>query len=439
MEGTKNINKKLLITIFTFLFLIRFIFSVYPQATSPQNNAASSLESNSIIQWIINSSVSGYSTAGQYLANFLSINGVPSDVWPIIVFLMTTLFFIGIYTFIFEIFVRRIGSNEETTTMKKAKILFIFALSLFSAISIGYAIPFLFSLYGFVLLIVLLIVLFFFGRAIVSYGKIFHHSVDLFAAQVKKSLIEAEKAAKDLPKEEANLITEGIKKIEDPYNAAENALKDAENKFENALNIIINEHEEFINSLINDYNKFLNSGIAASWSPNDRDLVTKLIGESKNKIYTNEEEVRKILNNPDKRNIQNIQQIKSIRQLRDDISNYIQGLGLNDVQKQELQNILQKDYQDTIKKYEYKISSEINESINKYREAENALGTLQVYEKLLDKPVLKIRRSLGVYGDEKVELAMLSKLEESKKGIEILKNLVNERIQSIEKFRATIS
>jgi len=44
--------------------------------------------------------------------------------------------------------------------MRKAKILFIFTLSLFSAIAIGFAIPFLFNLYGFILLIILLIALF---------------------------------------------------------------------------------------------------------------------------------------------------------------------------------------------------------------------------------------------------------------------------------------
>jgi len=57
MGGTKNINKKLLIAIFTALFLIGFIYSIYSQATSAQNNAVSSLGSNSIIQEIINSSI----------------------------------------------------------------------------------------------------------------------------------------------------------------------------------------------------------------------------------------------------------------------------------------------------------------------------------------------------------------------------------------------
>jgi len=419
MEGTKNINKKLLITIFTFLFLIRFIFSVYPQATSPQNNAASSLESNSIIQWIINSSVSGYSTAGQYLANFLSINGVPSDVWTIIVFLMTTLFFIGIYTFIFEIFVKKIGSNEETTTMKKAKILFIFSLSLFSAISIGYAIPFLFSLYGFVLLIVLLIVLFFFGRAIVSYGKIFHHSVDLFAAQVKKSLIEAENAAKDLPEAEAKPIIEGIEKIRGIYDQAKNASEDAEKKFKDALNIIINEHEEFINSLNNllDYYNYL---------PRDKhNELESFINQSKNKIDTNKKELEKILRDqqPD------IQQIQSIRKLTDEILSEIhQKLGLDD-KDQKVQQIL-KNANNILSK-----TSEINDAIKKYREAENKLGELHSYEEALNGDiVLKIRKPLGVYGNRKKELAMLSALDNSREGIERMEKSVNATINLLEQL-----
>jgi len=419
MEGTKNINKKLLITIFTFLFLIRFIFSVYPQATSPQNNAASSLESNSIIQWIINSSVSGYSTAGQYLANFLSINGVPSDVWTIIVFLMTTLFFIGIYTFIFEIFVRRIGSNEETTTMKKAKILFIFSLSLFSAISIGYAIPFLFSLYGFVLLIVLLIVLFFFGRAIVSYGKIFHHSVDLFAAQVKKSLIEAENAAKDLPEAEAKPIIEGIEKIRGIYDQAKNASEDAEKKFKDALSTIKKEHEEFINSLNNllDYYNYL---------PRDKhNELESFINQSKNKIDTNKKELEKILRDqqPD------IQQIQSIRKLTDEILSEIhQKLGLDD-KDQKVQQIL-KNANNILSK-----TSEINDAIKKYREAENKLGELHSYEEVLNGDiVLKIRKPLGVYGDRKKELAMLSALDNSREGIERMEKSVNATINLLEQL-----
>ena len=408
-----------LITIFTFLFLIRFIFSVYPQATSPQNNAASSLESNSIIQWIINSSVSGYSTAGQYLANFLSINGVPSDVWTIIVFLMTTLFFIGIYTFIFEIFVRRIGSNEETTTMKKAKILFIFSLSLFSAISIGYAIPFLFSLYGFVLLIVLLIVLFFFGRAIVSYGKIFHHSVDLFAAQVKKSLIEAENAAKDLPEAEAKPIIEGIEKIRGIYDQAKNASEDAEKKFKDALSTIKKEHEEFINSLNNllDYYNYL---------PRDKhNELESFINQSKNKIDTNKKELEKILRDqqPD------IQQIQSIRKLTDEILSEIhQKLGLDD-KDQKVQQIL-KNANNILSK-----TSEINDAIKKYREAENKLGELHSYEEALNGDiVLKIRKPLGVYGNRKKELAMLSALDNSREGIERMEKSVNATINLLEQL-----
>ncbi|PVU69880.1 hypothetical protein DDW05_03240, partial [Candidatus Nanobsidianus stetteri] len=115
MEGIKNINKKLRISIFTALFLIGFIYSVYSQTTSGQNNAVSSLESNLIIQEIINSSINGYSTAGQYLANFLSINNVPTYVWSIIIFLITILFFIAIYVYLFEIFIQRAKITESET------------------------------------------------------------------------------------------------------------------------------------------------------------------------------------------------------------------------------------------------------------------------------------------------------------------------------------
>jgi len=411
MEGTKNINKKLLITIFTFLFPIRFIFSVYPQATSPQNNAASSLESNYIIQWIINSSVSGYSTAGQYLANFLSINGVPSDVWPIIVFLMTTLFFIGIYTFLFEIFAQRIGSKEETTTMKKAKILFIFALSLFSAISIGYAIPFLFSLYGFVLLIVLLIVLFFFGRAIVSYGKSFHHSIKSLEKELKNKKNEGE-----LSEEEAKPIIEGIEMIWGIYNEAERTSEDADGKFKNALDTIIKEHEAFISSL----NDLLNNVFLTQ---DKRKELESFINQSKNKIDTNKKELEKILGGqqPD------IQQIQPITKLTADISNEIHKLGLDGDQKAQqtlgnINNILSK------------ISSEIDEAIKAYKKPRDNLLKLHSYKNLLNNTELKVRQILQVHGDRKKELAMLSELNELREGIEEMEKSVNKRIYLLEQL-----
>ncbi|MFZ8856500.1 MAG: hypothetical protein ACO2OX_04940, partial [Candidatus Nanopusillus sp.] len=99
MGGINNINKKLLISIFTVLSLIKFTYLVYSADTSSQNAAISSLGSNSIVQWIISSSTNGYSAAAQYLTNFLSIGGVPSHIWAFIIFLIVILFFIAVYSF----------------------------------------------------------------------------------------------------------------------------------------------------------------------------------------------------------------------------------------------------------------------------------------------------------------------------------------------------
>jgi len=420
MEGTKNINKKLLITIFTFLFLIGFIYSVYPQATSPQNNAASSLESNSIIQWIVNSSANGYSTAAQYLVNFLSIKGVPNKVWVIIIFLMTTLFFIGIYAYIFEIFVQKIQGNgkSESDTMKKAKILFIFALSVFSAMSIGFAIPFLFSLYGFILLIVLLIVLFFFGRAIISYGRIFHYSVDRLADEVKRDLTDVGNKASNLPipKEEAARIKQGIEDAKSIVNEAESAFRDANKKFENALSTIIHENEEFINSLIKDYNDYLNNYGYQLKSKDDLENLIRNLEKKRDSLRSD------------------TQNIQSIRQLYDDISEEIRNLGLDDNNKEALQNILGKVYGTTLSKYQQKVLSEINEAISAYEEVGDKLDTFYTYEEKLKGYIGGFRGLLRTYGDKQYESAMLSRLEKSKEKIDGIERTVNERINFLKKL-----
>jgi len=418
MEGTKNINKKLLITIFTALFLIGFIYSVYSQTTSAQNNAVSSLDSNSIIQGIITSSANGYSTVAQYLANFLSIKGVPTYVWTIITFLMATLFFIAIYTYLFEIFVQRTGISESET-MKKSKILLIFTLSLFSAISIGFAIPFLFNLYGFILLILLLIALFFFGRATVSYGRSFHHSIKSFAANVEKDLVEAERelkgARRNLSEEEARYLTEGIEKIHNDLGNVQTKLSNAETKFQNTLSSLILVYRPFIDSLINDCKSYLNI--------HKNRLQPNQINELENFIK-NLEHKRDSLH-PD------IQHIPSIRQLHDNILREIQGLGLDDRDKQELQDILNRTYHNTLS--QHRILSEIQDALNEYNNVKISLMKFYQYEDAFKRDIsLRFRQILRAPDSRKYEIGILSALDKSKNEIERIKNLVNERIQFLE-------
>jgi hypothetical protein len=418
MKGTKNINKKLLITIFTTPFLIGFIYSVYSQAISTQNNAVSSLESNSIIQWIITSSANGYSTVAQYLANFLSIKGVPTYVWTIITFLMATLFFIAIYTYLFEIFIQRTGISESET-MRKAKILFILTLSIFSAIAIGFAIPFLFNLYGFVLLIFLLIALFFFGRATVSYGKSFHHAAKSFAANVEKDLVEAERelkgAKRNLSEEEARYLTEGIEKIHNDLGNVLTKFNNAETKFRNTLSSLIHAYRSFINNLINDCNSYLNI--------HRNRLQPNQINELENFIK-NLEHKRDSLH-------PNIQYIPSIRQLHDDILREIQGLGLDDRDKRELQNILSRNYHNTFSQHQ--ILSEIQDALNEYNNVKISLIKFYQYEDAFKRDIsLRFRQFLHAPGHRKYEIGILSALDKSKKDIRRIENLVNERIRFLE-------
>jgi len=453
MEGTKNINKKLLITIFTALFLIGSVYSVYSQATSAQNNAVSSLESNSIIQEIISSSANGYSNAGQYLANFLSIKGVPTYVWTIITFLMATLFFVAIYTFLFEIFVQKIQGTgiSENETMKKAKILFIFTLSVFSALAIGYAIPFLFNLYGIILLILLLIALFFFGRATISYGKSFHYATKSLEANVKKDFINVEKALKEaeiyLPEGYAKSLTEGIEKISSIYDEAENARKAAEEKFRNILSKLIDPYEAFINSLINGYNNFLNKNKKENRLTNDEiQIIKNFIKQLKDKMDTDKQKLQDIknkLNNildiqhPDIQQIQSI--IRSIRDLLDEMLRETQGLiagfNLNNKVKQELQNILYNAHDKTLSKYQNQILSEIEDAINEYEKARVKLNTLYSYEKGLNDIGLRVRKFLGAHGNRKPEIAMSYELKNLENDIERSRYLVNQRINFLKNLK----
>ena len=416
MGGTKNINKTLLIAIFTTLFLIGFIYSIYSQATSTQNNTAiSSLESNFIIQEIINSSINGYSTAGQSLASFLSINVIPSYVWTIMIFLMTTLFFIGIYTFLFEIFIQKAGIKEkENETMRKAKILFIFTLSVFSALAIGFAIPFLFNLYGFILLIFLLIALFFFGRATISYGRSFHHAAKSLATNVERDLVSAERELKEakryLSTEEANQITKGIDKIFSIYNEADNDRKNAEIKFQNALST----YKSFINDLIS-YLKKLKKSKKLKGNNQLQQEINNFIGE-----------LRKINNSLDPKNIQTV---PSISGFHSKILSEVNNLSLNQQDKKNLIILLNRKYNT----FRQTIISEIQEAIKAYSNAGVKLKKLYSYENALKNDIgLRFRSFFHAPGSKKGEVAILSTLNNLKNDITNDERLINSRIQFLQ-------
>jgi F0F1-type ATP synthase membrane subunit b/b' len=418
MKGINNIKKRILITIFTFLFLIRFIYSEYPIGISPQNNAVSSLGSNSIIQWIINSSVNGYSTVAQYIANFISIKGISTHDWAIITFLMTTLLFIAVYLYIFEIFTQKVFTQKgisESKTMQKAKILFVFALSVFSAIAIGYAIPFLFSLYGFILLILLLIALFFFGRATISYGKSFYYSIKSFEANVENDLstIEKElnKTKASLSSQEANYLKEGAKKASSIYyNIVKKALDDAENKLRNTLTDLISIYQSFIENLINQYNKKFGNLI----KPNSE--LQKFIDFLEDK--------KKSLH-PD------MNPFPSLKSLYNDISKQIPRLNIGDDVKRELIKILDEEYDKTIPQ----ISSKIDNAKKAYDGVEASLQTFKGFGNIFKKDFeARFRYSLGAPGNKAYKIGILSGLDQLEEHIREAETTVKQVKEFLDKL-----
>ena len=426
MGDTKNTNKKLLIAIFTALFLIGFIYSVYSQATSAQNNAVSSLESNSIIQELINSSISGYSSAGQYLASFLSINVLPSYVWTIIIFLITTLFFVAIYLFLFEIFMQK-ANITQNETIRKSKILFVFALSIFSAIAIGYAIPFLLNLYGFILLILVLIALFFFGRAVISYGKSFQHSIRSFAANIEKDFLKAEKELKkerkNLSKQDVKFLEEGREKVHKELESINNQLNTADTKFETTLSELEHAYKDFINNFINKFNSYFKN---KNLSPGQITEKNKFINNLGQKIRdTNRSE---ILNNE-----------KSPKKLFNEILNQIDSLSKDfDDYKLELKKRLNESYNKIFlssNSPHNQVFKDMQDTINEYRKVKALLSNFYKFEDAFKRDIdLRFKHFLGAPDNRKYDIGILSALNKSEKDIKEIEKLVDGRIQLLEKL-----
>jgi len=425
MGGTKSINKKLLIAIFNIPFLIGFIYSVYSQATSAQNNAVSSLESNSIIQEIINSSINGYSSAGQYLSNFLSINVLPSYVWTIIIFLMTTLLFVAIYIFLFEIFMQK-ANITQNETIRKSKILFVFALSIFSAIAIGYAIPFLLNLYGLILLILVLIALFFFGRAVISYGKSFQHSIRSFAANIEKDFLKAEKELKkkrkDLSQQDVKFLEEGRGKVHNELKKINNQLNTADTKFETTLSELEHAYKDFINDFINKFNTYFRRKKLSPDQINEKDKFIKNLGE---KIRdTNRSE---ILNNN-----------KSPKVLFNEILDEIDNLKNFNDHKLKLKSLLNESYNEIFhssNSQHNQVFKDMQDTINEYRKVKALLSNFYQFEDAFKSDInLRFEKFLGAPDNRKYDIGILSALNKSEKDIKEIEKLVDGRIQLLEKL-----
>jgi len=416
MGGINNINKKLLISIFTVLSLIKFTYLVYSADTSSQNAAISSLGSNSIVQWIISSSTNGYSAAAQYLTNFLSIGEIPPNIWAFIIFLIVILFFIAVYSFLFEVFMQRAGITESDT-IRKSKILIIFTLSIFSAIAIGYAIPFLLNLYGFILLVFSLVALFFLGRATISYGKSFYHSAKTFAANVQKDLLTIEKKLKkiekDLSNKEREHLMEEINKIHGEFIKVRDALKDADNHFDTALQNLVNKYKSFINNLIAEYRNYLN--IHTNLNQDQKDELNTLIrnlGSKRDNLHPNN--------------------LPTPKELYNDISKKINGLQrFNDNQKHELTNILKTTHNNIIND----IHKEIQEAINKYESAKALLIKFYQYELIFKGDInLTLRRLLNVPGHRKGDVTISSALNILKTRIVDAERSIDNKITFLKRF-----
>jgi len=416
MGGINNINKKLLISIFTVLSLIRFTYLVYSANTSSQNTTISSLDQNPLVQQIIPSLANGYLAAVQYLTNFLSIGEIPPNIWAFIIFLIVILFFIAVYSFLFEVFMQRVGITESDT-IRKSKILFTFTLSIFSAIAIGYAIPFLLSLYGFILLIFSLIALFFLGRATISYGKSFYHSAKTFAANVQKDLLTIEKKLKkiekDLSNKEREHLMEEINKIHGEFIKVRDALKDADNHFDTALQNLVNKYKSFINNLIAEYRNYLN--IHTNLNQDQKDELNTLIrnlGSKRDNLHPNN--------------------LPTPKELYNDISKKINGLQrFNDNQKHELTNILKTTHNNIIND----IHKEIQEAINKYESAKALLIKFYQYELIFKGDInLTLRRLLNVPGHRKGDVTISSALNILKTRIVDAERSIDNKITFLKRF-----
>jgi len=315
----------------------------------------------------------------------------------------------------------------QNETIRKSKILFIFVLSVFSAIAIGYAIPFLLNLYGLILLILVIIALFFFGRAIISYGRSFHYATKSFEVNTKKDLLELERELKkktkegELSKEEANQIEEGLKKIDRIYTEADNAFKAADEKFQNILSTLIIKYEEFIDRLINGFENYLNTS-RNKWQKNQIDTLENFIGYLKNKKEEYKRELKSELYSSN----------LDINKIRFTLKEFPGRLSLllnkdynnkplyDDNIKQQLRNILDNAYYDTLSK----LKSEIESAINEYITAEAKLKNLYGLEKSLNDIELKVRQLLRVHGDRKDEIAISYALKDLKENIERMKNSI---------------
>jgi chromosome segregation ATPase len=286
--------------------------------------------------------------------------------------------------------------------------LLIFALSVFSAIAIGYAIPFLFNLYGFILLILILIALFFFGRAAISYGKSFHYSIKSFEDNVKNDLLKIENTLKDAEKNLSAKEKEDIRKAEQAansiYNDAITALKDAEKEFHNILSNFMDEYEKFTTSLIYGYKGYLKDK-KDNLSDAQKDALKKFIDNLMDRISKDKQEFENTLKekNPD------INKIPSIRQLHDYILREIWNLSVDYQHKQELGNILENAYNNSRSQYK-QILDKIPEVIKALSSAKARLESLSSYEKSFNDIGLKVSKFLGVDGNKKYKVGFLNAL-----------------------------
>ena len=322
---------------------------------------------------------------------------------------------------------QKVGIKEkENETMKKSIILFIFALSIFSALSIGFAIPFLLNLYGFILLILVLIALFFFGRAIISYGKSFHHSIRSFEADVKKDFLKAMEELeelenkKDLSKVDIMNLSELLNvlrqnsKLFDEY---QNARETADKNFGIALRYIESDYSEFFNKLIDAYENYLKN--------NNNNLKE----EQKNKLNN----FLRALRNKRDTYINEMKRLRKIRPI-EDLRAYVLGQ-INKLDKDpnidknvisEFKKILYDKYKE-VSNQKYQTLNHIEAALSEYQKARSLLlQMLYEYETKFKKKINSRLRSI---------LRARVKPDELEKIIKKDLNLVDKRIKLLTELR----
>jgi hypothetical protein len=278
-------------------------------------------------------------------------------------------------------------------------------------------------------LVLVLIALFFFGRAAISYGKSFHHSIKSFAADIEKEFLKAEgelkKARKNLSEQDIKFLEEGREKIHKELENIYNQLNNADAKFETTLSKLENAYKAFINNFINRCEVYFNQLQSQnSLSPNqitEKDNFIRELEQKRDKIDRSE-----ILDTK-----------KSIKDIFNEILQDINNLKDLASHKSKLENLLHESYIYIFHSQgpNSQVFKDMQDTINEYRRVKTLLSNFYKFEDAFKRDIdLRFRHLFRTPGNRKYDISILSALNKSEKDIREIETLVDKRIQLLEKL-----